>query len=472
MSNLFLKIKNFKQHDNGAVLVLFALAALPVIIFSGMAIDASRAYYAQSVIASAVDSAAIAAGRQADTTKAKAEAEMVFKANIPANFIGDVSSGIKVQDNGKQVTVTGSAIVQTTFMNLIGENSVTVNSTSMVDREVAGLELVLSMDTTGSMASNNKLELMKQAANSLLNVIYGTDTTKKGVYVGLVPYSSTVNIGTYGLQPTRWTNWLTSTAKTKTTPPSTNNPAFFYTTKGKKTTITEAWTGCVHNRLDDSMYTNNDGEGDDTIPSASDKTRWGVFDNTVSTGCPAPMISLQSKITDVRSSIASMTASGWTTVNVGLAWGWRMLSPKWRGLWNDSSDPATLPQDYKKTTKAIVLLTDGINEIGGSPIGSGSDYSGYGYVNDGTLGSKNYYTIQNTLNTRLTDLCTRVKSQGIIIFTITLEQNDPTIQSLLRNCASNPSYYFNSPSAKELDAIFKTIGNTLQSLRYRWPGKP
>lgn len=472
MYSIISKLRTFTQREEGAVLVLFALAALPVILFSGMAIDASRAYYTQSVIASAVDSAAIAAGRQFDAKKANAEAEMVFAANIPQGFIGDISSGLKITDNGKQVTVSGSAVIETTFMKILGENEITVNAVSMVDREVAGLELVLSMDTTGSMGFNNKLVLMKKAANSLLDVIYGTDISKKGVYVGLVPYSSTVNIGTYVLESGRWTNWLTTAAKTKTTPPSTNTPAFFYTTKGKKTTITGPWTGCVQNRLDNGIFPNNDGEGDDTTPGASNTTRWGVFNNTVSSGCPSKMIALQSNITNVRAAIAAMTANGWTTVNIGLAWGWRMLSPNWRGLWNDSSDPAKLPQDYKKTTKAIVLLTDGVNEIGGSPVGSGSDYSGYGYVSDGNLGSTNYYTIQNTLNTRLANLCTRVKNQGVIIFTITLEQNNPSIQSLLRNCASNPSYYFNSPSASQLDAIFKTIGNTLQSLRYRWPGKP
>ena len=34
---------------------------------------------------------------------------------------------------------------------------------------------------------------------------------------------------------------------------------------------------------------------------------------------------------------------GGTTGNLGLAWGWRMVSPNWRGLWGDTAD---LPLDY------------------------------------------------------------------------------------------------------------------------------
>ncbi|MFZ8318586.1 hypothetical protein ACO1LA_14105, partial [Staphylococcus aureus] len=56
---------------------------------------------------------------------------------------------------------------------------------------------------------------------------------------------------------------------------------------------------------------------------------------------------------------------GGTMSNDGLAWGWRMLSPKWRGLWDADkvSGQVKLPLDYHTPLmqKAIVIETDGAN---------------------------------------------------------------------------------------------------------------
>ena len=55
---------------------------------------------------------------------------------------------------------------------------------------------------------------------------------------------------------------------------------------------------------------------------------------------------------------------GGTAGNEGLAWGWRVLSPRWRGLWGGNT-PNTRPLDYKtaNTDKVAVILTDGDNQV-------------------------------------------------------------------------------------------------------------
>ena len=40
-----------------------------------------------------------------------------------------------------------------------------------------------------------------------------------------------------------------------------------------------------------------------------------------------------------------------------------------------------------------------------------------------------------------------------------------TTKDLYRSCASQPSYYFNSPTATELSGIFRQIGSQLSNLR-------
>ncbi len=84
-------------------------------------------------------------------------------------------------------------------------------------------------------------------------------------------------------------------------------------------------------------------------------------------GCGTPSIlSLTHEKSKVLAEIGKMGAwhRGGTTSNLGLAWGWRVLSPRWRGLWGGNT-PADRPVDYNSalSDKVIVLLTDGNNQF-------------------------------------------------------------------------------------------------------------
>jgi hypothetical protein len=63
------------------------------------------------------------------------------------------------------------------------------------------------------------------------------------------------------------------------------------------------------------------------------------------------------------------------------------------------------------------------------------------------------------------NLCAAMKTKNITIYTITLEVMNSTIKDLYRSCASQSSYYFNSPSSADLRSIFQEIGSQLSNLR-------
>jgi len=46
------------------------------------------------------------------------------------------------------------------------------------------------------LQSGNGLTALKSAANSLLDTLFGDKTTAENLYVGIVPFSQTVNVGT------------------------------------------------------------------------------------------------------------------------------------------------------------------------------------------------------------------------------------------------------------------------------------
>ncbi len=68
-------------------------------------------------------------------------------------------------------------------------------------------------------------------------------------------------------------------------------------------------------------------------------------------GCGPAITPLIASKTNVLAAIDEMLPwhRGGTMANLGLAWGWRVLSPSWRGLWGGAT-PADLPKTTDRQT--------------------------------------------------------------------------------------------------------------------------
>lgn len=178
--------------------------------------------------------------------------------------------------------------------------------------------------------------------------------------------------------------------------------------------------------------------------------------------CVVPMLPMTNVQADIAAKISEMRAGGATMINLGLAWGWRMLSPRWTGMWGgvmDSTEPK-LPLDYAHPgmNKVIILMTDGDNTFGSN------NYTAYGKLSDGRI-STSQTTAENALDTRTANLCTEIKNKGILLYTIALGTGVSTAsKTMLKNCATSPAYAFVSPTGTELQNVFTTIANQLNSL--------
>jgi len=163
----------------------------------------------------------------------------------------------------------------------------------------------------------------------------------------------------------------------------------------------------------------------------------------------------------VVSAIAAMTAVGNTHINFGAVWGWRMLSPKWRGLWGGDMTTYKLPLDYNTNnmSKAAVIMTDGENTM------TSDVYTAYGWLADKKLGTSNQSSAQDELDNRLSKVCTAMKNAGVIVYTIAFNGPNLKTQDLLKGCASQNAFFFNSPTSAALQSAFKEIGDSLSNLR-------
>ena len=451
-----------------SVTTMLAVSAVPLIAAIGLGTDSGLAFMVKARMQHSLDAAGLAAGRVIFSENVEADAQAFFDANFPAHYLDATVTDFTVTvDAGKEfVTLTAEASSPTRFMTMFGFDEMTVASRTVIHRENRGMELALVMDNTGSMRSRGKITAMKDAAHLLVDIIYGEETRLPDVWISLVPYTAAVNFGA------QHGDWLAAGDRIHDLP----NP--YQPTD---------WLGCVEARaapLDQDDTPPGDAAFTSYFYAAEVDNEWapvnesnGAQNNGTgpNLGCGPAITPLVSERATVEAAITEMLPwhRGGTTSNLGLVWGWRTLSPRWRGLW-DGADPDVLPLAYDEPLidKVVVILTDGQNQFfdfrrhdpdnGVGP--GGSDYTAYGRLADFGFASLN--DARAEIDLRFGTICTAMKAEGIEIFAITFDSTpNAGTQELYRTCASTPANYFHSPDNATLEEAFRSIGQVLSNLR-------
>jgi Flp pilus assembly protein TadG len=148
------------RSERGFVLVYMATILALLMVTTGLAVDSGRAYLVKAQLSKAVDGAALAAARSFNSGNPRAEAVQIFRANFPAGYLGTATSPdptaagnfytptVNAATGVNTVTVTASAVMPTTFMNVAGINQVTVASTGEATRRMVDLSLVLDVSSS------------------------------------------------------------------------------------------------------------------------------------------------------------------------------------------------------------------------------------------------------------------------------------------------------------------------------------
>jgi len=498
-------VSKFSKDRRAATAVMMAVSCLALTILFAAGVDLSRIYMVRGRLQTALDATALLAAREMTSDSRNADASSIFWANFA---VAHVATGVGVfgattvgptftvvDDN--TISVQATVYVNLVFGQLLGQNSLTMAEHAQAVRSTTGLELAMVLDNTGSLGTSG-MAAVRQGATNLVNTIYGDSDTIKNLWVSVVPFTSSVNMGT--AESSSW--WAPSS------PPSS-------------AWLNKSWRGCVMAR-----HTNSH-DSDDAPPSPSDSTTqfvkflypstYHVYYTTTTTtshghqtttttylkgdndwtptnitedqeasyfnssvgpnlGCDfEPVLPLTASKATILDTISDMplTPRGGTFINLGLQAGWFTISPRWRGMWANS--PSQLPLDYNTANmrKAIVLMTDGNNAwnsvSSGYPDQSGdTDDTAYGRVSDHVLGSSvTESNATSMINSLMLQMCTNIKAQGIVIYTIIYNHSSvsSSTQSLFQRCASSAANYYVAPSESQLEAAFSDIGGQLSAVR-------
>ncbi len=157
---LSLKRTTGSRQERGQILILVALAFIGMLAMIGLAVDTGALFIGMGHLRRGVDSAALAAASQFREGRGindlTASAEEFFRLNQ-----GPTVTSVTVEtcattpslcptDKRKYVRVTAQAVVQFSFLPVIGINQITISSSAV--SEAASLDVVLVIDTSDSMS--------------------------------------------------------------------------------------------------------------------------------------------------------------------------------------------------------------------------------------------------------------------------------------------------------------------------------
>ena len=474
--------------SRGNMIMMAAILMIPMIGTVGLAVDTARIYAVRAQLQAALDAAALAGGRLYFMPPADRNASInaFFQENLDETRYGATFSPVTVTDNftTKTLTLTATAMVPTTIISVINNNPVMVAATSEILRSDSTLELALVMDVTGSMCTPcSKIAAAKVAAKNLLDIIFqGENPADPKVFVSLVPFTDIVRVSPGGpvsnIAPLQYQDW--------TVPDDPANPADHSVEDidwngglpGRG-----SWGGCMFARdYPDDIRDTPPGFGHYFYPyvkftpapwasfpmsglTALQQNNYylnmsiGPLNNDCQGSYPVVQPLTSSKATLV-ARVNALATNGSTQTTVGSAWGWRTISPRWRGLWQGVNAARPLPYTGNDPVnyKALVLMTDGENNF--------LDWTEYGALMHNRLGSTNYNSAVGNLNARQLELCDMMKTEGIRIYTIGFQLTVPSAITMLQNCAAGSGgKFFAAATAAELTNAFKAIASDLAALR-------
>jgi len=511
---LFRARNRFARDQRGNVAILFAFSAIPLVGLLGGAVDVTRHHRYKADLLNAMDATAIALVRSNPASEAEAD-EFVNRHIAPMLPGGgddptlhmnafdaiEVEGGYRVVSNG---------YMDTAFMQVVGISQMLLDLETEVRMSGGKYEVALALDNTGSMRNFGRIEALRDAAEQLVDDLYKEEGTEDRVKMALVPFVTAVNVGfsdgfdranfidPIGADPVFQTNF---------SDPTVGRIELFNRMRTQ-------WAGCVEARLEDdedgdslpdsqasrwvpylwpdepgdknkqnlgfaNSYLTDSGTGSDSnrLRDIAKYTVNTAPANTSNLGpnaaCPGKVIPLTNDADLMKQEIRKMKPhnqfgnnNSGTNVAQGLVWGWRALSP-------DTPFAGHEGVEYNdtETTKVLVLLSDGRNQIVPNDEVTQSDYTSFGYLADGRLGTTDdYLAAERDVDAKVSRVCEAAKEAGIRVYTILFQVDFEETQNLFRDCASvdedtNTPLYHYVPDAGALETAFQEIGKDLSTLR-------
>ncbi len=457
------RLKQYLENTTANTAIIFSLAAIPMLLVAGAAVDMVRANRTSAILQGAADAAALAGGVSGFNSKSQLETlvQDYLAANGAQGALASVDAIVVDQDKKSGVlSVRIDGKIQTSFMKLAGIGTLDIGASAEVMRGSQALEIALVLDNTDSMSFDGRITALKSSARELISEVFDNKDSDTYIKIGIVPFANYVNVG-LDLRSESWmsvpadssvpSEWCRNEYPDATKSNCRMEPSSYVQDGVTVNTTAEqcdwnygtpkyvcspssndtVWRGCVGSR--NSPMDRNIGSA--AVPYPGVMNEW----------CPQKITNLSDDKTMLLGKIDALSTTGNTYIPAGLLWGWNMLNPA-APL---TAAKTTSAMKALKGRKAIVLMTDGQNTLVPA------------YPNH--VGSPALPAV--LADDILADICSNVKDDDIEIYTVAFMVDDAATKDMLVDCASDPSKSFDASDSAELSASFRKIAESLSAVR-------
>lgn len=433
--------KQFVRQTSGSVTILFGLAVTILAFVVGFAIDSARVYDIKARVQGALDAAALASAKLMDKDGLTAielqnEAENYFQSQLKRLDLPDLTLN-QFRAIPDWSTFTVATRVDVRMRSIFGDLAGMTGALDFTPQSTASfhalkIELALVADITGSMCgtppslidppctSGEKLDALKAAANDMVDALFETNPSVGAIRVALVPYSASVNAGSY--------------AAAASGGASSDD--------------------CVVERSGGDAYTDASPVGNPVGTVAPGTVPY--YSCVSSQIRPLTDLASSTQRALFRDAIDNLAGSGGTAGHIGAAWGWYVLSPEWSSVFGTQAGRSW---DPARVIKVVVLMTDGQFNISYANGGESAPFPDPVSLDPANPGSSGNQALE---------LCEAMKSEAdptrrIQLYTVAF-QAPADAETMLKQCSGADNYY-DANNASQLSDAFRDIVRRLNSLR-------
>ena len=199
------------RNASGNTLAIAAASIAPILAMVGGGIDMGRSYLAESRLQQACDAGVLAARKKLGSAavvtgevpdEVAEVGERFFNINFRAGAYGTENRQFDMTlEDDYSISATASVDVPTTIMGIFGFTNVPVATECQARLNFSNTDVMMVLDTTGSMAETNpgdalpKIAVLKSTVMSFYSQLEASKTPGTRVRYGFVPYSTNVNVG-------------------------------------------------------------------------------------------------------------------------------------------------------------------------------------------------------------------------------------------------------------------------------------
>ena len=355
------RIGRFSRREDGSLLIFGLFLFATFFLMSGMAADLMRVENRRTALSQALDRCALNAAALRQTLDPETVVRDCMARDGMLDFLTDVN--VTNGTGQRSVEAVGDLTVDTLFMGASGIEEIDVGARSVAEQRATNIEIVLALDVSGSMNSNNRISGLQTAARNFVTTVLANNTNR--ISIAMVPYNGQVNLGPALAAKYNVTHPITSLGTTSNGNMANVNcvdmPAGVYGATGISRTLELPATGWV--------------DGFSTLSSfPTTHSTSGMAPNGANVWCPPSSTNVvrmpDDNITALHSYINNLSAIGATSINAGMKWAGALLDPQARTVINEFVATGVIPAEFadrpfdydrRDMLKIIVLMSDGEN---------------------------------------------------------------------------------------------------------------